>query len=191
MNRNTDALRRVLVTPCLLATVLVACGGGKDKGDKKDISKAFDNTAQIDTKGNEKRMKELKEKADKEAAQAREDELQKITTVTPPLPADVATACTEAGAAFDDFKTKRVTAAGDEAMTGRWNATKEPDVRKFVENCTAIGKLEIGVCLANAHRNASMGMFSENATDEFAARCQDRYGGGEAKAPVEAKAPTP
>ena len=188
MNRNREAgapLRRALVQPCyLLVAVLVGCGGGKDKGEKKDISKAFDNTSQIDTKANEKRMKELKEKADKEAAQAREDELQKITTVTPPLPADVATACADAGAAFDEFKTKRVAAAGDEAMTGRWNATKEPDVRKFVENCTAIGKLEIGACLASAHRNASMAMFGENATDEFAARCTDRYGGGEAKAPA-------
>jgi hypothetical protein len=194
MNRTRDArasLRRALAKPCLLlVAMLVGCGGGKDKGEKKpDIAKAFDNTAQIDTKANEKRMKELKEIADKEAAQAREDELQKITNVTPPLPADVATACADAGAAFDDFRTKRVTAAGDEAMTGRWNATKEPDVRKFVENCTAIGKLEIAVCLANAHRGASMGMFGENATDELAARCQDRWGGGEAKAPT--PAPTP
>ena len=173
----------VLAAPLCLA--LVACGGGKDEGDKKpDIAKAFDNTSQIDTKANEKRMKELKEKADDEAKQAREDELQKITTIAPPLPADVATACTDAGAAFDEFKTKRLEAGSDEAMLGRWNATKEPDVRKFVENCTAIGKIEIGACLASAHRQASLAMFGEAATDDFAARCNERYGGGEAKAPA-------
>jgi hypothetical protein len=132
-------------------------------------------------------MKELEEQAKKEAAEAREAELQKITSVEPPLPVDVATACADAGVAFDDFKTKRLAAAGDEAMLGRWNATKEPDVRKFVENCTALGKIEIGVCLANAHRNGSLAMFGEAATDDFAARCNERWGGGEAKAP----APTP
>lgn len=167
-----------------LCLALVACGGGKDKSEKKDIAKAFDNTSQIDTKANEKRMKELKEKADAEAKQAREDELQKITTIAPPLPADVATACADAGAAFDEFKTKRLEAGGDQAMLGRWNATKEPDVRKFVENCTALGKLEIGACLASAHRNASLAVFGEAATDDFAARCNERYGGGEAKAPA-------
>jgi hypothetical protein len=195
MNRTNH---RVLVSPCwLLCVALAACDGSKDKGkDEKapDFAKAFDNTSQTDTKANSKRMKELQEKADREAAQAREDELQKITSVTPPLPADVATACTDAGAAFDEFKTKRMEAAGDEAMLGRWNATKEPDVRKFVENCTTIGKLEIAVCLTNAHRNATLAMFGENATDDFAARCQERWGGGgggEAKAEAKAPAPTP
>lgn len=182
-------IRRAPHQPCwLLCLALVGCGGGK-KGDEKepDFAKAFDNTSQIDTKANTKRMKELEEQAKKEAAEAREAELQKITSVEPPLPVDVATACADAGAAFDDFKTKRVAASGDEAMLGRWNATKEPDVRKFVENCTAIGKIEIGVCLANAHRNGSLAMFGEAATDDFAARCNERWGGGEAKAP----APTP
>lgn len=188
MNRTHEPRRRfVLAPPCwLLCLALVACDGGKDKGDKKapDFAKAFDNTAQIDTKANEKRMKELAEQAEKERAAAREAELDKITSVTPPLPADVATACADAGAAFDEFKTKRVAAAGDEAMLGRWNATKEPDVRKFVEKCTAFGKLEIGACLANAHRNAQLSMFGEDATDDFAARCTERWGGGEAKAPA-------
>ena len=201
MNRTIEARvshRRRLAPPCwLLCLALVGCDGGKDKGDEKapDFAKAFDNTSQIDTKANEKRMKELKEKADREAAQAREDELQKITNVTPPLPADVAAACTDAGAAFDEFKTKRVQAAGDEAMLGRWNATKEPDVRKFVEKCTEFGKIEIGACLANAHRGASLAMFGEAATDDFAARCNERWGGGQAKAPAgapaDAKSPAP
>jgi len=189
-------VRRAFAQPCwLLCLALVGCDGGKEKKDDKapDFAKAFDNTSQIDTKANEKRMKELKEKADEEAAQAREDELQKITSVTPPLPADVATACADAGAAFDEFKTKRISAAGDEAMLGRWNATKEPDVRKFVEKCTALGKLEVAVCLANAHRNASLAMFGEAATDDFAVRCNERWGGGEAKgdAKAEGKAATP
>lgn len=184
MNRTRDAgvPFHSLLGGLLLA--LVACGGGKDKGEKKDIAKAFDNTSQIDTKANEKRMKELQEKAAAESKQAREDELQKITTITPPLPADVAAACADAGAAFDEFKTKRLEAGGDQAMLGRWTATKEPDVRKFVENCTALGKVEIGACLASAHRNASLAVFGEAATDDFAARCNERYGGGEAKAPA-------
>lgn len=197
MNRTIEARvphRRMLsLAPRgLLACLLLAgCDGGKADGDAKapDFAKAFDNTAQIDTKANEQRMKELEEKADREAAQAREDELQRITGVTSPLPADVATACNDAGAAFDEFKTKRLEAAGDQAMLGRWTATKEPDVRKFVESCTAFGSIEIGACLANAHRGASIAMFGESATDDFAARCQERWGGGEAKAPADAAAP--
>jgi hypothetical protein len=182
MNRS-----RALVPSCLfLGLALVACDGGKGKGQEKapDFAKAFDNTAQIDTKANEQRMKALAEKANREAAQARADELERLTSVTPPLPADVATACADAGAAFDEFKTQRLTAAGDETMLGRWNATKEPDVRKFVDKCTAFGKLEIGVCLANAHRGASLAMFGEAATDDFAARCLERWGDGEATAPT-------
>jgi hypothetical protein len=182
-------VRRAAAPVCLLALAIVGCGGGKS--DKKDeapgFAKAFDNTAQIDTKAADKGMRELKEKADKEAAELREAELEKITSVNPPLPADAATACTEAGAAFDDFKTKRLAVGEDQALYGRWNATKEPDVRKFVENCTALGKIEIGVCLANAHKNAPMSMFGVEATDDFADRCNQRWGGGEAKAP----APTP
>lgn len=199
MQRRGPRRRSPWQTACVIALALAACDGGKDKGKDKGkepgFAKAFDNTSQTDTKAADKRMKELKEKADQEAAQAREDELQKITSVTPPLPADVPTACADAGAAFDDFKTKRVAAAGDEAMLGRWNATKEPDVRKFVESCTAMGKLEVAVCLANAHRNAPLSMFGEAATDDFAARCLERWGGAEGKAPEggapEAKAPAP
>jgi hypothetical protein len=182
MNQSNTArrtIRRAVLHPgWLLVVALVGCGDGKKKEKDADFAKAFDNTAQIDTKANEKRMKELKAKAEQEAADARKAELEQITNVTPPLPADVATACADAGAAFDEFKTKRLAAGDDEAMLGRWNATKEPDVRKFVEACTAIGKLEIGVCLTNAHRNASMAMFGEGATDDFAARCQERWGGG-------------
>jgi hypothetical protein len=182
--------RRMLPPPSswVLCAALLACGGGKsDKKDAPGFAKAFDNTAQIDVKAAEKGMKELKAKAEKEAADAREAELQQITNVTPPLPLDMATACAEAGVAFDEFKTKRLTADGDEAMLGRWNATKEPDVRKFVESCTTLGKLEIAVCLTNAHRNGSLAMFGESATDDFAARCNERWGGGEGKA----AAPTP
>jgi hypothetical protein len=185
-------VRRALVhaqPSWLLCVALLGCGG-EGKGEKKDeapdFAKAFDNTAQIDTKANDKRMKELEEKAAKQAADARKAELEQITSLTPPLPADVATACAEAGAAFDEFKTKRLTAAGDEAMLGRWNATKEPDVRKFVEACTAMGKLEIGACLTNAHRSASLAMFGEGATDDFAARCQERWGGGTTPTPAPA-----
>ncbi|MCX4242176.1 hypothetical protein [Paraliomyxa miuraensis] len=162
-----------------LVVGVAGCDGEKKK-DAPDFAKAFDNTAKTDTKVTEDGMKALREKAEKEAAEAREAELQKITELPQPLPADVATACQEAGAALDEFKQQRL--ASDATELERWNRTKEPDLRKFVENCTATGSVEFGACLTSAHQNASMAMFGPGATDDFAERCTRRYGGGEAKA---------
>lgn len=186
MTRATHARRtgrRTLVTSsCLLCMALVACDGGTKKKDPPAFAGAFDNTSQVDTKKAEQGMKALRRKAEQEAAEAREAELQRITDLTPPLPADPATACTEAGAALDEFKMQRL--ASDATELERWNRTKEPDIRKFVENCTAAGSIEFGACLASAHRNATMAMFGPSSTDDFAERCTRRYGGDEAKAPA-------
>lgn len=173
--------RMVAPQTWLVCLALLGCDSGKKGDDKKEpsFSKAFDNSsAQVDPKAADKGLKDLREKADREHAEARKAELEQITNVTPPLPADVATACTAAGEAMDEFKQKRL--AGDAVELERWNRTKEPDVRKFVEACTAMGKVEIGACLTDSHRNASLAMFGADATDDFAARCQERWGDGAA-----------
>lgn len=186
--RPTD---RLLASLTLLCLALPACDGAEKDDKAPDFAKAFDNTAQIDTKAADERMKALREKADREAAEAREAELQAITTVKPPLPADVATGCTAAGAALDAFKQERL--ASDAVELERWNRTKEPDIRKFVDNCTAIGSLEIAACLTSAHENATLAMFGPDATDDFAERCNRRYGDGTQAdgPPPEAKAAEP
>ncbi len=170
----------------LVCLALLGCdSGSKDKSDKKEpgYAKAFDNSsAQVDPKAADKGLKNLREKADREHAEARKAELEEITNVAPPLPADVATACADAGAAMDEFKQQRL--AGNAVELERWNRTKEPDVRKFVEACTAMGKIEIGACFANAHRKASLAMFGVEAIDDLAARCQERWGEGAAPSPV-------
>jgi hypothetical protein len=175
---NMAAITTSLPRPALGCVALVltffaaSCGG---ESAPSDIAKALDQKAT--TKGDAKSaeaMKALREKAEKEAAEAREAEIQKITTVGAPLPADIATACTEASASFDSFRQARL--SGDSDALGRWNATKEPDLRKFTEACTATGKVEVAACMAKALREASTAMFADTASEELALRCKKRWG---------------
>ena len=167
---------RCVVGMALVAGLLLpACGNNKD-GNKDDIAKAFAGPAPPDSKKEtEAKMKALKERAEADAAKARNDELEKITTASSVLP-ELEAGCADAAAAFDEFKQKRLT--GDPDALGRWTATKEPDLRKVTEACKASGKPEIAACQANAWRNASIAHFGVDSEKELADACTKRYGGG-------------
>ena len=164
-------------TATVLALLLVACGSGT-KGDRDNaMAKALDNTKASSSKeGDIETMKKLKAKAEEDAKRAYEKEVETITALSPPLPADLELACADAGAGLDVFMQKRLT--GDEL--GRWNATKEPDMRKAVEECKAEGKLEVGACIGKGLRDASIAHFANGAQGEIKDACKTRYGGAAA-----------
>jgi hypothetical protein len=166
-----------------LALGASACGSDKDS-NKDDIAKAFAGPAPPDSKKEaEAKMKALTAKAEADAQKAHDDELEKVTTAPSVLP-ELEAGCTEAAAAFDEFKQKRLAADADELA--RWTATKEPDLRKVVEACKASGKPEIAACRTNAWKNASIAHFGIDSDEELAEACTKRYGGGPAPgAPVQ------
>jgi hypothetical protein len=152
--------------------LLVACGT-KD-GNQDDIAKAFAGPPAPDSKKEtEAKMKALKERAEAGAEKAKNDELEKITTAPSVLP-ELEAGCTDAAAAFDEFKQKRLVV--DEDELARWTATKEPDLRKVVEACRTAGKPEVAACQANAWRNASIAHFGIDSDKELAEACTKRYG---------------
>lgn len=167
---TTGFLGAVLGSVALVVTL--GCGGGGDA--PSDIAKAFDQKApKADDKAADAR-KAMREKAEREAAEAREAEIQKITAVGAPLPPDIETACATAGESFDAFRQKRL--AGDSTALDRWNAVKEPDVRKFVDACKETGKVEVAACMAGALRDASPATFADAASEELVERCKTRWG---------------
>lgn len=166
----------IIALACL---ALVAACRERDPDRAEDLAKALDNTKTTNSKDDQAaRMKEMKAKAEEKAKQAHADELKKITTVTQ-LPADLDTACADVGTGLDAFMGKRL--EGDELA--RWGATKEPDMRKAVEECKAGGKLEVGACIANALREASVGEFANGSQGEIKDECAKRYGGAPAGMP--------
>jgi hypothetical protein len=169
MTTRQRALRRWLAAASLC--VLAACGKGD--GKKDEIAKAFSGPPVPTKEGSEKGMAELKAKAEAQALQARTDELDKITELPAQVP-DLEAACADAGAAFDEFKTKRIEAAELE----RWNATKEPDIRKIVEACKTNGDAKIAACQATAYRGASMANFGPDSDYLLIEHCNKRWGGG-------------
>ncbi len=173
-------------TIVVLALVLLAgCGGGGNAGDRDNaMAKALDNTKSgVNQKDDIEKLKKLKAKAEADAQKAYDDELARITTIAPPLPADLEAACASAGAGLDAFMQKRL--AGDEL--GRWNATKEPDMRKVAEECKTTGSIELGACLAKGLGEASIAEFANGSQGDIKAECKKRYG---APAPAGGAAPT-
>ncbi len=159
----------------MLVGTFVLSGCGKKDDTSDDIAKAFAGPPAPDSnKETEAKMKALKERAEADAAKARTDELERITTAPPVLP-ELEAGCADAAAAYDEFKQKRL--AGDEDELGRWNATKEPDLRKVSEACKASAKPEVAACQANAWRNASIGHFTIDGETELGEACMKRYGG--------------
>ena len=164
-----------MVGVALAGFVVLACGRPK-ADNSEDIAKAFAGPAPPDSKKEtDAKMKAMKERAEAGAVKAKDDELQKITTVSPPLP-ELAAGCADAAAAFDEYRQKRLADAPDEL--GRWNATKEPDLRKTTEACMASGKPEIAACQASALRGATVGHFGIESASELTEACTKRYGGG-------------
>jgi len=170
--------RSALGMALALGLLLPACG--KTDGNQEDIAKAFAGPTPPDSKKEtDAKMKALKDRAEADAAKARNHELEKITAAPSVLP-ELEAGCTAAAAAFDEFKHKRLTGDADEM--GRWNATKEPDLRKIVDACKASGKPEIAACQANAWMNASIAHFGVDSDQELAEACAKRWGGGTAPA---------
>ncbi|HET6583024.1 MAG TPA: hypothetical protein VFG69_06250 [Nannocystaceae bacterium] len=162
-----------------LAGVFVVLACGRPPADNsEDIAKAFAGPpAPASKKETAAQMKALEERAAADAAKARTDELETITTAPSQLP-ELEAGCADAAAAFDEFRQKRLTNAPDELA--RWNATKEPDLRKASDACKASGKPEIAACQASALRGASIGHFGIDAANELTEACAKRYGGGAA-----------
>lgn len=172
-------MRATVIT--IVMALLVGCGGGS-KGERDNaMAKALDNRTASGSKEEDiVRMKKLKAKAEEDAQKAYDAELDKITSISPPLPADLETACAEAGAGLDAFMQKRL--VGDELA--RWNATKEPDMRKAAEDCKTHGKIEIGACYGKAFREASVAEFANGSQGDIKEACQKRYGAAVAAAGV-------
>ena len=165
---------------------LGACGKGDSSRD--EIAKAFAGPPPKDDKKEvEAKMKALKEKADADAEKARTDELERITTVSAAQLPELEAGCIDAGAALDEFRQKRLADAPDELA--RWNATKEPDLRKVVDACKASGKPEVAACQASAFRGASIAHFGLEGSTELVEHCNQRYGGAPAGAAPDGKAP--
>lgn len=176
------ASRVALVALVAGGLVLGACGKGD--GNRDEIAKAFAGPPPKDDKKEvEAKMKALKEKAAADADKARTDELERITAVAAGQLPELEAGCTEVGAALDEFRQKRLADAPDDLA--RWNATKEPDIRKVVDACKASGKPEIAACQASALRGASVAHFGIEGVAELTERCTMRYGGAapEGKAP--------
>lgn len=164
----------------MLVGTFVLTGCGKKDDASGDIAKAFAGPPAPDSKKEtEAKMKALKERAEADAVKARTDELERITTAPSMLP-ELEAGCADAAAAYDEFRQKRL--AGDTDELGRWNATKEPDLRKVTEACKASGKPEIAACQASAWRNASIAHFAIDGEKELGDACTQRYGGGAAPA---------
>jgi hypothetical protein len=165
-------MRRWLAVASLC--VLAACDKSND-GGKDEIAKAFSGPPVVTEEKASKGLADLKAKAEADALAARNDELEKVTG-SPPEVADLEAACTDAGAAFDEFKQKRVVA--DELE--RWNATKEPDLRKVVEACKASESPKVASCQATALRTASVANFGPNSAAELTQYCSEKWGEGAA-----------
>jgi hypothetical protein len=151
--------------------VLIGCGKNDNSGD---IAKAFAGPPAPDSKKeNEAKMKAMKDRAEAGAAKARADELERITTASSVLP-ELEAGCADAAAAHDEYKQKRL--VGDPDELARWNATKEPDLRKVSESCTASGTPAVAACQANAWRNASIEHFTIDGEKELGEACLKRYG---------------
>ncbi|MFO0635278.1 MAG: hypothetical protein U0168_20720 [Nannocystaceae bacterium] len=163
---------RLASSGCLVL-VLLAAACGSPKGERSnDMAKALDNSKNITDHATQvERMKKLKHKADEDAGKAKDDALAAITAVAAPLPADVEAACAQASAGLDAFKQQRLSGAELE----RWNATKEPDLRKLSEACKATGSIERGVCLGSALAKAPIEFFPDTAQPELEAACEKRY----------------
>ncbi|MBX7080512.1 MAG: hypothetical protein K1X88_15040 [Nannocystaceae bacterium] len=155
----------------VLSLFVAACGS--PKGDRgSDMAKALDNSKNITDHATQvDRMKKLERKAEADATKAKDDALATITTVAAPLPADIEAACAQASAGLDAFKQQRL--SGPELE--RWNATKEPDLRKLTEACKATGSIERGVCLGSALAKAPIEFFPDAAQPELEAACEKRY----------------
>lgn len=183
------ASKSTLVAALFVSFVAPACDGGSPDR-QNEMAKALDNSkvgGNADKAAHAAGMKKLKEKADEDSKAAHAKELETITAVAAPLPADLDAACAEAAAGLDAFMAKRLT--GDDL--GRWTATKEPDLRKATESCKEAGKIEVGACLGKAYANASLAEFANGSQGEIKTECYERYGAalpGDPKAEPEADA---
>ena len=118
--------------------------------ESKDAASAKVNAAQ--------RMKELREKAEVEAEQAREAAFATIIEVPASPPSDQPGTCGQVKTAYDQFLTSRLT--GDELE--KWNATKEPDLVKVEEACNSADP-KIAGCQANAFAKVTTDFVSGDA----------------------------
>ena len=158
-----------------MIAIALACAsacGGDDK--KQQLPKQLDLKTDA-TKVDDKKVADLKARAEAKAQAAREADIDKAASLPAQLPTDLETGCADAGKALDEYMQKRL--AGDEAKLGRWNAIKEPDTRKLVEACKVTGKVEVAACEANALRTAPT-TFTDEEKDVFVQACVKKFGGG-------------
>lgn len=178
-----DRMRATGPAACLAAGLLfiVSC---ESNGGSSSYAKAFDNRP--DTEAQERngdRMQKLRENADQDAALEREAQIETLTAVITPLPADVKTACAEAGRAFDHYARARL----DGEELDRWDATKAPDIARFVEGCKATQQVAVGACMSHALSEAPTTMFGPEASTELAERCRKRWAGADVTASARTK----
>jgi hypothetical protein len=176
-HRNRESGPATYLAVALLSSVFaLSCEGN---GGSSSYAKAFDNGP--DTTARERNadgMKALRERAEQDAMREREAQIETLTAVITPLPADVKTACEQAGGAFDHYARARLDA---EALE-RWDATKEPDIQRFVEQCEATQQVAVGACMTHALTDAAPTMFGPEDSTLLAKRCRKRWAGADVTA---------
>ena len=166
----------------LVLTLLVpACGGDKPPPEPS-FAKALDHVLEgqeaTKAKTDDKAIEKMREKAAKEAEDARHAEFDKLVTVPAEGVGDRKANCKAAADAYDAFKTARL--QGNEVALGRWTAIKGRDLEHMVETCNK-EKPEVAACKANALKNAPA-EFAEGAAEKLIVACEDKFGDGEKKA---------
>jgi hypothetical protein len=161
-----------------IATVVVATGlgiAGCGEADAvPDYARAFDNRPdRAKLHENAERAEQLREAAADDAEAAREDTLATLTTVRAPLRSDLHLTCVEAGQALDGYALARL--SDDAEALGRWNATKEPDIQRFVDDCVDTGEIAVAACLKQALRDAPVRTFGPADSTDIVDRCHERW----------------
>jgi|GEM_PF-6782878 len=158
-----------------IAWMLLAVAACRDPGaDKAAISKAFEGSLDRpeQLKKADEGLKKLREKADADAKAAYAAAFELATTAPTQLPADIKSACNDAGQAMDVFMRNRL--VGEEL--DRWNAVKEADIKRTTDECLKRDNLQVAACQANAFQTAKPNIPDDQAMD-LTMRCVAKYGG--------------
>ena len=158
-------------------SVLFGCGGGPDKDEKASIEKALshvvDGQGKAKVLADEKAFDKLREKAAKQAADARRQELDKLLEFPSSAPVELDAACTHVIEGYDAYKQARL--GGDPDGLAQWNAMKGLDLEKLEKNCRDAGNVKVASCKAHAMRTAPM-TFGVDDAERILLACEERYG---------------
>ncbi len=117
------------------------------------------------------RMKALREQAEAEAIEAKEEAYEALIAVPDQPGGDLESTCASAVQAFDKFNASRLSGA----ELQRYNATKQPDLDKLGETCRGLGNTKVAACQAQAFTKAGP-LFSADDAPFILTKCEERAG---------------